>query len=80
MFDSYAVNRQTGAFIIIDPVTNFTSAVGMIIGEDEASKSEAQRVVRLSEYGVKVEDYDAVARFCEELVKRTGLDIICLKE
>ena len=52
----------------------------MIIGEDEASKSEGQRVVRLSEYGVKVEDYDAVARFCEELVKRTGLDIICLKE
>ncbi|MBQ7683860.1 MAG: sulfate adenylyltransferase subunit CysN, partial [Bacteroidaceae bacterium] len=30
-FDSYATNRQTGAFILIDPITNNTSAVGMII-------------------------------------------------
>lgn len=31
-FDSYKKNRQTGAFILIDPVTNNTCAVGMIIG------------------------------------------------
>lgn len=30
-FDPYKKNRQTGAFVLIDPVTNNTSAVGMII-------------------------------------------------
>ena len=30
-FDPYKKNRNTGAFILIDPVTNNTSAVGMII-------------------------------------------------
>jgi len=30
-FDPYKKNRATGAFILIDPVTNNTSAVGMII-------------------------------------------------
>lgn len=33
IFDSYKKNRATGAFIIIDPITNNTSGVGMIIGE-----------------------------------------------
>ena len=31
-FDPYERNRHCGAFILIDPVTNNTSAVGMIIG------------------------------------------------
>ncbi|MEZ5104535.1 MAG: sulfate adenylyltransferase subunit CysN [Draconibacterium sp.] len=30
-FDPYTKNRQTGSFILIDPVTNNTCAVGMII-------------------------------------------------
>ncbi len=30
-FDAYKKNRQTGAFILIDPMTHNTSAVGMII-------------------------------------------------
>ncbi|MEN8230946.1 MAG: sulfate adenylyltransferase subunit CysN [Bacteroidota bacterium] len=30
-FDPYRRNRQTGSFILIDPLTNNTSAVGMII-------------------------------------------------
>jgi adenylyl-sulfate kinase len=30
-FDPYRRNRQTGSFILIDPITNNTSAVGMII-------------------------------------------------
>jgi len=30
-FDRYKRNRQTGSFILIDPLTNNTSAVGMII-------------------------------------------------
>ena len=31
LFDSYEKNRQTGSFILIDPLTHNTSAVGMII-------------------------------------------------
>jgi len=31
MFDPYEKNRQTGSFILIDPITNNTVAVGMII-------------------------------------------------
>jgi adenylyl-sulfate kinase len=31
LFDSYKKNKNTGAFILIDPITNNTSAVGMII-------------------------------------------------
>lgn len=32
-FDPYNKNKNCGSFIIIDPITNNTSAVGMIIGE-----------------------------------------------
>ena len=31
LFDSYKKNKNTGSFILIDPITNNTSAVGMII-------------------------------------------------
>ncbi len=31
LFDSYRKNRQTGSFILIDPITHNTCAVGMII-------------------------------------------------
>jgi hypothetical protein len=30
VFDSYRENRQTGAFILIDPIDNFTLAAGMV--------------------------------------------------
>lgn len=80
MFDRYVENRQTGAFIVIDPVTNFTSAVGMILSAEEAATRSARTVVRLSEYGIGAEHYDAVVRFCEELRRRTGIDIECRAE
>ena len=34
-FDPYSKNKNTGAFILIDPITNNTSAVGMIIDRVE---------------------------------------------
>lgn len=40
LFDSYAENRSTGSFILIDPETNATSAAGMIrrgLGADTSS-------------------------------------------
>lgn len=80
MFDKYSESRQTGAFIVVDPITNFTSAVGMVISDDEADDGLSRTVVRLSEYGVRPEDYDAVAAFCEELQRRTGIIIECIKE
>jgi len=47
-FDPYMKNHQTGSFILIDPLTNFTSAVGMIIdrvaSENGADKKAAAEV------------------------------------
>ena len=42
-FDPYKKNRQTGAFILIDPITHNTSAVGMIIDKLE-SKNLVSRI------------------------------------
>jgi bifunctional enzyme CysN/CysC/sulfate adenylyltransferase subunit 1 len=60
-FDPYAVDRTTGAFIVIDSVTNDTVAAGMILGaartlravtEGERSQvSDAERVARLGHRG-----------------------------
>lgn len=40
LFDPYTKNRNTGAFILIDPITNNTSAVGMIIGKADSANEE----------------------------------------
>ena len=40
VFDSYAQNRATGSFILIDPATNATVAAGMISGAAESSAIE----------------------------------------
>jgi len=39
--DDYARNRQTGGFVVIDPVTNFTCGAGMVI--DRSHRYEASR-------------------------------------
>jgi hypothetical protein len=44
-FDSYADNRATGSFILIDPATNATAAAGMIrrgVSDDTASAESKQ--------------------------------------
>ncbi|NOY95529.1 MAG: sulfate adenylyltransferase subunit CysN [Chlorobi bacterium] len=45
-FDPYTKNRQTGAFILIDPVTHNTSAVGMII-DQLSSKDLPSRITNM---------------------------------
>ena len=40
IFDSYSDNKSCGSFILIDPITNNTSAVGMIIGKVDSSEHE----------------------------------------
>ncbi len=42
-FDPYKMNRQTGSFILIDPITHNTCAVGMIIDKLD-SKSLTSRI------------------------------------
>jgi len=43
-FDPYQENRTTGAFILIDPVSNETLAAGMIQSRADAQKAEWQEI------------------------------------
>ena len=79
-FDPYARNKQTGAFILIDPITNNTSAVGMIIDRVDAKdmvSEEALAVLNLPEMGIDPIHYEAIRQVCEALNKQ-GLSIKCL--
>ncbi len=46
-FDFYEKNKNTGAFILIDKITNNTSAAGMIVGE--STKKKRKRVYTQAE-------------------------------
>ncbi len=39
-FDPYRRNKSTGSFILINPITNNTAAVGMILGKSENAKGK----------------------------------------
>jgi bifunctional enzyme CysN/CysC/sulfate adenylyltransferase subunit 1 len=61
-FDAYAKNRATGAFVLVDSITNETVAAGMIL-EGEAARSEkaargqvseAERRERLGQSGATI--------------------------
>ena len=79
-FDPYARNKQTGAFILIDPITNNTSAVGMIIDRVDAKdmvSEEALAVLNLPEMGIDPIHYEAIRQVCEALNEQ-GLPIKCI--
>lgn len=81
-FDPYARNKQTGAFILIDPITNNTSAVGMIIDRVDAKdmvSEEALAVLNLPEMGIDPIHYEAIRQVCEALDKQ-GLPIKCITD
>lgn len=81
-FDPYARNKQTGAFILIDPITNNTSAVGMIIDRVDAKDmvgEEALAVLNLPEMGIDPIHYEAIRQVCEALNKQ-GLPIKCITD
>ena len=64
-FDSYRRNRATGAFILIDPVTNRTAGAGMILERrhPEAAASIAKTALQDFENGaVKVTPAERIAR------------------
>lgn len=75
-FDAYTDNRQTGAFILIDPITNNTSAVGMILSPLDESSLENDLVptLDLPKLGIAPEHYEAVEKVVKDLA-RQGLEI-----
>lgn len=81
-FDPYRKNKQTGAFILIDPITNNTSAVGMIIDRVDARDmvtEDALAVLNLPELGIGAEHYEAIRTVCKEL-ERQGVPVKCITE
>lgn len=81
-FDPYVANKQTGAFILIDPITNNTSAVGMILNpvDDNQTASEFEHVITLNlpELGIAPEHYEAVGKVCKE-IERHGVELRIIK-
>lgn len=79
-FDSYATNRQTGAFILIDPITNNTSAVGMIIEPlDESSlENDLLPTLDLKKLNISEAHYAAIETAVKELA-RQGLEVKIIK-
>lgn len=76
-FDSYKKNKATGAFILIDPITNNTSCVGMILNEVKESDlhaTDALPTINLPKLGITEEHYDAIVCAVKELRKQ-GLEI-----
>ena len=79
-FDAYKQNKATGAFILIDPITNNTSAVGMIIRPlemEDINKAELP-TLDLKKLGIGEEHYEAIEKAVKEL-SRQGLEIKLIK-
>lgn len=75
-FDSYQTNKSCGAFILIDPITNNTSAVGMIIGEvgeSEIHQLDEALVLDLNKLGVDKVHYPAIEKAVSELQNQGAL-------
>ena len=76
-FDPYTKNKATGAFILIDPITNNTSAAGMIINrvEDKDMYTTMELpVLDLPKLGIAPEHYAAIETAVKDL-KRQGYAI-----
>ena len=75
IFDSYADNRGTGSFVLIDPSTNFTAGAGMISEADReravsrSTPSAAEKIARLARSAATDEEaVDAVRHALEKLL------------
>ena len=80
-FDPYPQNKATGAFILIDPITNNTSAVGMIIGpvpEEEMHADAGLPVLDLPKLGIAPEQYGVADKLVKEL-ERQGIAVKVVK-
>lgn len=75
-FDAYKKNRATGAFILIDPITNNTCAVGMIekpLAEEDLLQEDLP-TLDLPRLGIGAEHYEAIEKAVKEL-SRQGIEI-----
>jgi len=73
-FDPYKKNKNTGSFIIIDPVTHNTSAVGMII--DRVSSRELPSKITHKEFARIRDDRSLISKAeREEAYKQKGSTI-----
>ncbi|MGD0438935.1 MAG: sulfate adenylyltransferase subunit CysN [Bryobacteraceae bacterium] len=60
-FDSYAHNRATGSFILIDPANNATVAAGMILAP--VAREHAAQPRRMATHGDRVTPVERIARY-----------------
>lgn len=75
-FDAYKKNRATGAFILIDPITNNTCAVGMIekpLAEEDLLQEDLP-TLDLPRLGIGAEHYETIEKAVKEL-SRQGIEI-----
>lgn len=79
-FDAYKKNKATGSFILIDPITNNTSAVGMIIGPTAADEIQTEELpeLNLPKLGIAPEHYEAIEKAVKDL-NRQGIAINIIK-
>lgn len=75
-FDPYKKNKNTGAFILIDPITNNTCAVGMIIDKAEMKDMQELEIpeINLQKLGIGEEHFKAIEKVIQEL-NRQGIAI-----
>lgn len=80
-FDAYHDNHATGSFILIDPITNNTSAVGMIVAPiaDNEVLTEDLPELNLPKLGIGPEHYEAIDKAVKDL-SRQGLAVRVIKE
>ena len=80
-FDPFSKNKATGSFILIDPISNNTCAVGMIIDriDDRDLHTDTDLpTLDLPKIGIAPEHYDAVERAVAELY-RQGIEVKIIK-
>ncbi|MCD8101292.1 MAG: sulfate adenylyltransferase subunit CysN [Alistipes sp.] len=77
LYDPYKANKATGSFVLIDPITNNTSAVGMIIGslgDAEEGAGQGVPVIDLDALGIDESHRGAIELAAAEL-SRQGIEI-----
>lgn len=81
-FDSYSTNKATGAFILIDPITNNTCAVGMIcnaLEEKDINQACDIPTLNLPKLGITADHYEAIETAVKDLY-RQGIEIKIIKD
>ncbi len=81
-FDLYSKNKATGAFILIDPITNNTCAVGMIcnaLEEKDINQACDIPTLNLPKLGITSDHYEAIETAVKDLY-RQGIEIKIIKD